>query len=229
MKQAKTTNELQETLNKDMRDAVSLAPSWTVNGYGNCFGWLRLPHPEALVAAVKALAARRARLCTVSAYAEQRDDREKKRSIAYHFSLDSVLLTVTVRIYDPETMEKLPVPSITPWFRNADWNEREFKEMFNIDIIGHPDPRRLFLDERLDAGIMTSLIPFSALLHSAGSKDLWERVMAEKAGLAPQAPEDAAPVVEPSFTPVDPALLGPKDAGTGPAAGQPDGNSEETP
>ncbi|MDR2076233.1 MAG: NADH-quinone oxidoreductase subunit C [Desulfovibrio sp.] len=198
-----TPAELREILNNDLRDAVSLTPSWTTNAYGNQYGWLRLPRAEDLPAAVAALAARKARLCTVSAYAEQRGDREKRRSIAYHFALDSVLLTLTVRIYDPDTLEALPVPSITPWFRNADWNEREFKEMFNIDIINHPNPRRLFLDERLDAGIMTGLIPFSSLLHSAGSKDLWERVMAEKAGLLPRPAREAGEIVEPAFTPVE--------------------------
>ncbi|MDR1359938.1 MAG: NADH-quinone oxidoreductase subunit C [Deltaproteobacteria bacterium] len=208
MPQPNPLNELQETLNKDLREALSLVPSWTEDAYGNRFGWLRLPRPDKLTGAAKALAALKARLCTISAYAEQRDDRDKKRSIAYHFALGSLLFTVTVRIYDPQTLDKLPVPSITPWFRNADWNEREFREMFNIEITGHPDPRRLFLDERLDAGIMTSLIPFSAMLHSAGSQDLWERVMAEKAGLAAQAPEEAGPILEPAFTPVDqsPAL-----------------------
>lgn len=194
-------NELQEALNRDMQEALSLVPSWTRDAYGNCFGWLRLPHPDRLEEAAKALAGRKARLCTISAYAEQRDDRDKKRSIAYHFSLGPLLFTLSVRIYDPESLAGIPVPSITPWFRNADWNEREFREMFNIEITGHPDPRRLFLDERLDAGIMTSLIPFSAMLHSAGSQDLWERVMAEKAGLIPQDP--AAPVIEPAFTPVE--------------------------
>jgi Ni,Fe-hydrogenase III component G len=215
MEQTQTKNELQEILNRDMQEAVALAPSWTTNAYGNCYGWLRLPHPDKLTGVIKALAARKARLCTISAYAEQRDDRDKKRSIAYHFSLGSLLFTVTVRIYDPETMEKLPVPSITSWFRNADWNEREFAEMFNIDIVGHPNPRRLFLDERLDAGIMTSLIPFSALLHSAGSKDLWERVMAEKAGLVPKAAEDAAAIIEPGFTPVERTAPPPGDAESG--------------
>ncbi|MDR2160537.1 MAG: NADH-quinone oxidoreductase subunit C [Desulfovibrio sp.] len=201
MEQAERENNQRDIVDAKIREALSLVPVWTENAYGNTFGWLFLPGPERLTGAARALAELRARLCTISAYAEQRDDREKKRGIAYHFALGGMLFTVSVRIYNPQTLEKLPVPSITPWFRNADWNEREFKEMFNIDIIDHPNTRRLFLDERLDAGIMTSLIPFSTLLHSAGSQDLWERVMAEKTGIAPQG-ESGEKIPEPAFTPV---------------------------
>lgn len=166
---------MQDLLNQEIIEATGSTPVWTEDAGGNKFGWLKLAAPDALLPAVRVLAARRARLATITAYAEERGDQDKKRAIAYHFVLGGPLFTVTIPIYHPETLEKLPVPSITPFFRNADWNEREFREMYNIEIIDHPNPKRLFLDERLDAGVMTRLIPFSAMLHGAGSKDLWER------------------------------------------------------
>ena len=168
-----------DALHQRLLAATGIEPTWTSDVRANPYGWLRLDAPEKLRDAAKALAGK-ARLCTVTAYAEERDDPDKRRRIAYHFASGDTMLTVTVPIYDPETLKKLPVPSITPWFLNADWNEREFMEMFNIEIIGHPNPKRLFLDERLDAGIMSKLIPFSAMAHGVASNTLWERVLEAK-------------------------------------------------
>ena len=156
---------------------------WTTNEWGNSFGWLRLKHPGIIIEVAKYLATQQARLCTMTAYADKRSDPHKRRSLAYHFVIGSTLLTITTPLYNLSTYEPLPVSSITPWFRNADWNEREFHEMFNIQVVGHPNPKRLFLDERVDTGIMEQLIPFSAMVHSASTTALWERVMASKAAL----------------------------------------------
>ena len=194
-------NKIIDILNAELQKATGSSPSWSEDSFGNDFGWLHLSGPDALLPAVQVMAAHKARLATITAYAEERGDQDKKRAIAYHFILGGPVFTVSIPIYHPETLEKLPVPSITPYFRNADWNEREFREMFNIEIVDHPNPKRLFLDERLDAGIMTRLIPFSAMLHGAGSKDLWEKVMAEKTGCAHSA-ASAPELVEPAFTPV---------------------------
>lgn len=191
---------MKNILNNDLKEATGQNAQWSSDEKGNEFGWLSLSGPDALIPAIKVMAKHKARLVTITAYAEERGDQDKKRAIAYHFALGSPIFTISIPIYNPETMEKLPVPSITPYFRNADWNEREFHEMFNINIVEHPNPKRLFLDERLDAGIMSNLIPFSTMLHGAGSKDLWERVLAEKTG---QAPSDSAnEIIEPKFTPV---------------------------
>ncbi|MCL1889828.1 MAG: NADH-quinone oxidoreductase subunit C [Desulfovibrionaceae bacterium] len=210
MSQAPLPDSLKESLAGQIASVLPGEILWNEDAYGNPFGWLVLPAPDRLPEIMKILAGRKARLCTVSAYAEERDDPDKKRGIAYHFVLGRLLFTVSVRLYNPETSEELPVPSITPWFRNADWNEREFREMFDIKITGNPNPRRLFLDERLDAGIMNSLIPFSAMVNSAGSKDLWERLMAEKTGHVSHAGAEQ-PVAEPSFTQVARAAREQKD------------------
>lgn len=209
MSSLKMQNRNKDILSAELEKATGTACTWTQDPYGNAMGWLHLTGPDKLLPAVKLLAEQKARLATITAYAEERGDQDKKRGIAYHFVLCSILFTVSIPIYNPESFEKLPVPSITPWFRNADWNEREFKEMFNIDIIDHPNPKRLFLDERLDAGIMTRLIPFSTMLHGAGSRDLWEKVMEEKAGHKPSfSPADGKDqknekIEEPQFTPVE--------------------------
>ena len=143
--------------------------TWTTNYYNDYYGWLKLENVADLTKVMEVLQNLQARLCTISAYTEDRSIEAKRRAIAYHFAIKGVLFCVTVRIYDKETLEPLPVPSITPYFRNADWHEREFREMYNIEVLNHPNPKRLFLDERLDAGIMAKLIPFSSLVHVTGS------------------------------------------------------------
>ena len=185
--------ELQKALDTELHTIAEVSCEWTEDVAGNLFGWLHLPDPFHLLSAAAVMNKYKARLLTITAFAEERDDQDKKRRIAYHFVIQNTVVTITVRIYDPLTFEKLPVPSITSLFRNADWNEREFHEMFDIEIINHPNPKRLFLDERLDAGIMSSLIPFSTMSNGMSSQGLWERVMEEKAGYKPSLSSGVVP------------------------------------
>jgi NADH:ubiquinone oxidoreductase subunit C len=50
-----------------------------------------------------------------------------------------VMLRVRVSREDPR------VPSLTPLFRGAEFQEREAYDMYGIVYMGHPDPRRLFM------------------------------------------------------------------------------------
>ena len=47
-------------------------------------------------------------------------------------------------------------------------------------MTGHPNPRRLFLDEELDAGILNEAVPLSIMMNGACTTDLWERILKEK-------------------------------------------------
>ena len=38
-------------------------------------------------------------------------------------------------------------PSLVPVYRGADWMERECYDMFGLQFEGHPDPRRILLDD----------------------------------------------------------------------------------
>ncbi|EPR37393.1 NADH dehydrogenase (ubiquinone) 30 kDa subunit [Desulfovibrio sp. X2] len=149
---------------------------WTEDQTGNRFYWYRLEVSDDLTRAAELLAAHAARLCTVTAYDPVREHGYTRHEIAYHFDCRGTMVTVTV----PLSERTRSVPSITPLFRNADWNEREFMEMYGISVIGHPDPRRLFLDESLDRGIMNRIIPISVLMNGASSKDLWERILGDR-------------------------------------------------
>ena len=72
------------------------------------------------------------------------------------------------------------LPSITPQFANSDWHEREMMELYGIQVMGHPNPRRLFLDEELDAGILNEAVPLSIMMNGACTTDLWERILQDK-------------------------------------------------
>ena len=80
------------------------------------------------------------------------------------------------------TAEHNTVPSITPLFANADWHEREMMELYGIRVANQPNPRRLFLDEELDAGILNEAVPLSIMMNGACTTDLWERILKEKEG-----------------------------------------------
>lgn len=40
--------------------------------------------------------------------------------------------------------------SVADLYRTAEWHERETAEMFGVDFVGHPDPRRLLLPDDLE-------------------------------------------------------------------------------
>jgi len=155
-----------------------VAVVWRLNPKGVTTGWCRLEVPGAILPAALALAGLEGRLSMVTAYLTEAARREGVRELAYHFDLDGTTLTLTLRL----PLQGALVPSITPVFRNADWNEREFMELYDIQVTGHPDPRRLFLDDSIEPGVFERLIPYSTFSNGANGKALWDMVMAGNPG-----------------------------------------------
>ena len=62
--------------------------------------------------------------------------------LLYHFWQQGGL---TLRITCPS--DELAVPSLTDLLPVADWYEREVRDMFGIEFIGHPNPVRLLLPD----------------------------------------------------------------------------------
>lgn len=168
---------MNEIAQKILHDAVTTllgedSVHWTFDLKNNAFGWVKLCESGGLELLAPRLAAARARLLTITAYRTDKYARVDGREIAYHFDLDGVVLTVSVCVdEDPPR-----VPSISRWFRNADWNEREFMELYGITVENHPNPRRLFIDKDLDSGQLDKLIPLSTMMNGASTKTLWEKV-----------------------------------------------------
>jgi len=171
-------NELaKNSIDQAVSQILGMEPlRWTTDVYGNAFGWVRLHDPKDLLLVAPPLAALGARLMTASAYRNDKFGRAEGHEIAYHFDLDGVVVTVSACLSEsPPT-----VPSITPWFKNADWNEREFAELYGIVLEGHPNLRRLFLDKSLDAAILDRLVPLSTMMNGASTSTLWEKVFTGK-------------------------------------------------
>ncbi len=55
---------------------------------------------------------------------------------------------VRLRVKVPES--DLRVPSVTLFWRGADWFERYCLDLYGIQFIGHPDPRRLLMYEEFE-------------------------------------------------------------------------------
>jgi NADH-quinone oxidoreductase subunit C len=65
--------------------------------------------------------------------------------VVYHlFNLMSAAAAV-VKVRLPRANPKLP--TVTPLWRMADWAEREVAEMYGVEFVGHPDPRKLLLPD----------------------------------------------------------------------------------
>lgn len=147
----------------------------TEGQYGNAFHWYNLDKPDDILVAGKALKDAGARLAQICAY-NQHAENKRYQNACYEFVLDGVVYNLTISLEnDPEG-----APSITPLFANADWHEREMMELYGIKIKNHPNPRRLFLDETLDKGLLGEIVPLSIMMNGASSSDLWERILADK-------------------------------------------------
>ncbi|WP_026842871.1 NADH-quinone oxidoreductase subunit C [Citrifermentans bremense] len=150
--------------------------TWRRDRKGVLTGWCRLSSADSLEAIGRAIASIQGRLSMVTAYLTEKAREKGGREIAYHFDLDGATLTLTV----PLPLEGAQVPSLTPIFRNCDWHERELMELYEIQVVGHPDPRRLFLADSVPDAPFERLIPYSTFTNGAAGKALWEKVLAAK-------------------------------------------------
>lgn len=147
----------------------------TEDCFGNAFHWYTLAEPALVLEAAKIMSEAGARLAIIAAWSRHKD-MESLYSASYEFVLEGVVYGATVHMDD----EHPEVPSITPIFFNADWHEREMMELYGIKITGHPNPRRLFLDEKLDKGIIDEVVPLSIMMNGASSSDLWEHILSSR-------------------------------------------------
>ena len=148
----------------------------TEDMFGNVNHWFRLDVPESIVPVAGMLAKHGTRLAMVTAY-NRMQLRDPVHEVCYHMEFKGVLYHVTVLLDE----EHHSVPSITPIFPNADWHERELMELYSIEVVDHPNPRRLFLDEQIDEGILGEAVPLSIMMNGACTVDLWERILRDRA------------------------------------------------
>lgn len=147
----------------------------STDNFGNSFNWFTLKSPDLIVRAAEILRTAHARLAIIAAFGGEKD-MKRMHGACYEFVLAGVVYSITVNM----DRDHPSVPSITSIFNNADWHEREMMELYDIDVVNHPNPRRLFLDETLDKGIIGEVVPLSIMMNGASSSDLWEILLAGK-------------------------------------------------
>ena len=172
---ARINPELQNELHEIAQEMQLTRDQW-----GNAFWWVKLATPTLLPQAAQILAKYYARLCTVTALSQALAS-DPGVFLDYHFDVAGAVVTVITPLDPAENS----VPTITPWFKNADWNEREAAELYDIHVEGNTQSRRLFLDESIDQGILNEVIPLSIMMNGACTKDLWEHITAMNLSTAP--------------------------------------------
>jgi len=163
--------DFSEQLSKEIGQTFSLR--WETDNKGVVIGWCRLDSPLQITNVALVIAKIGARLMTITAYNIKDEQDNDIHEIAYHFDLDGATCTVTIVI----PFDGGEVNSITPILKTADWTERELQELYDIKVIGHPNPKRLFLDDSIDEGVMNNLISLSEAMNGASSQTLWEKVI----------------------------------------------------
>lgn len=66
--------------------------------------------------------------------------------ILYHFDMGHLNKVATIRVLISDK-KKPQVPSIANIIKGASWIEREIHELLGIDFVGHPNLKRLLLDD----------------------------------------------------------------------------------
>ena len=81
-----------------------------------------------------------ARLSTISAV-----DRNFKFDVLYHFTLDQEGLVANICLSTPK--QAASIDTVTDILPAANWIEREIRELFGIEFIGHPSPEKLLTSD----------------------------------------------------------------------------------
>ena len=136
--------------------------------------WLTLANKDDLFPLAEAFHKEGVRLATTTVYQPDPKNRPDCHEVTYHFMLEGLPVTVTVSVTGDEAL-----PSITSLYPNADWEERELMELCNVPVSNHPNPRRLFLDESVNAGIFDKYVAMSELTDLANADAVWKRIREE--------------------------------------------------
>ena len=72
-------------------------------------------------------------------------DGESDLSVIYHLYSTELKHYITLKVFTPRTEPK--VASIADIHRTADWHEREAFDLYGINFEGHPDLKRILLED----------------------------------------------------------------------------------
>ncbi len=140
------------------------------DNYDNIIAWVILSNKKDIEPVAKAIQAYKGRCIVVTAY-KNKDD---SHTVVYHFDIEGLLINVKL-VTDDESI--FSIADIIP---SANWAERELREMYNIEPLGHPNKDRLFLDYSIAKGVLNEYIPFSKMQLGISENDiLWKNVNKE--------------------------------------------------
>ncbi len=171
--------ELWETLNVRLAailDGKDDEGRWETDDKGVTYGWFRLTAQKDILPVAKVVAGLGGRVMAITA-AQAGHGLTQGVEIAYHFAIGVINCTFSTVLTDPQR----EAVSITPILRSADWHEREMQELYDVKVLDHPNPRRLFID----AGQQMAdnlLVPLSTAMDDSCTTRLWERIMQAQAG-----------------------------------------------
>ena len=133
--------EVKEKVKEKLKERIS---SWEVKSPRRIYFWTQ---PSRLREIARVLFEEfEFRFVTASAV-----DTLKGVEILYHFSCDSSGEIFTVKVLLPSKSPK--IESIAPFIPGAAWIEREMGELFGVEFLGHPEPKRLLLSEDWPKGV----------------------------------------------------------------------------
>jgi NADH:ubiquinone oxidoreductase subunit C len=104
--------------------------------------WMEAPHLD-VVETAKMMLENGARLSTISAYILPGEETE----VIYHYYHDQQSFNIKTA-----TM-KNSIASISTVLPAADWIEREIKDLYKVEFVNHPHPRRLIQPVQLQPGL----------------------------------------------------------------------------
>jgi NADH:ubiquinone oxidoreductase subunit C len=152
--------------------------NWEIDRKGVMFAWCKLNNASDITKTAEIVADFGGRVMTISALIKScyEDESLNKKlehvEINYHFYFEKINCTVSISLPN----DKREIESITPILKSADWHEREMQDFYKIKLIGHPNPRRLFLSKDIDLD-KDAMIPLSAAMKGSSTSTLWEKVM----------------------------------------------------
>ncbi len=139
------------------------------DSYGNSQAWITIREKKYALVVANAIKAFKGRCVVATAYKEQ-----NSHVVIYHFDIDGVIINLQLKTNDST------IYSITPILKSADWAEREIREMYSVEPVGHPSNDRLFLDYGLAKGVLNEYISLSKMQMGVSDTDiLWSKVKKE--------------------------------------------------
>lgn len=141
-----------------------------IDNYANESVWLKLEDKHDIENVAKVIKQNSGRCIVATAYKNDDDT----HTLIYHFDVNGLIINTNFQTSDKTT------PSITPILSSANWAEREIREMYDVEPVGHPDKDRLFLDYSLAKGVLNEYISLSKMSLGVSETDiLWENVNKE--------------------------------------------------